>query len=153
MKKRATKRRKKIKQVEIENPYRFDLPNNEALVNGVKQIIRKEKNQDAYSISIVFVDNPFIIRLNKRYFDKSTPTDVISFNYQEQRLEGEIYISVEQAASQAHQYDCTLEEELCRLIVHGTLHLLNYTDNSAQDEEKMSELEDKYLNLFFKSIS
>ncbi|MBD3386937.1 rRNA maturation RNase YbeY [candidate division KSB1 bacterium] len=150
---KLARRRIKINRITIENPLRFDLPDKTLFIKGVETVIEQENYKNRYSISVIFVDNAFIINLNKRYFAKTSVTDVISFNYEEEFLEGEIYISFEQALRQADEHSCELREELLRLTIHGTLHLLNYEDYSPADRQKMSQLEDKYLNFYFKSIS
>ncbi len=131
----------------------FDLPDKKLFIKGVETVIEQENYKNRYSISVIVVDNAFIINLNKRYFAKTSVTDVISFNYEEEFLEGEIYISYEQASRQANEYGCELLAELLRLTIHGTLHLLNYEDYSPADRQRMSQLEDKYLHFYNKSIS
>ncbi len=78
-------------------------------------------------------------------------TDVIAFrinDYKYSEIEGEIYISLERAIDNAKTYSQKISKELARLIIHGTLHLLNYKDNTDNDKLIMTEIEDKYLNDF-----
>ena len=78
---------------------------------------------------IIFVNNNYIKDINLSYFQKSRPTDVISFPLHEDNadfVEGEVYISVDQAAGQAAEYKVSVNNELQRLIVHGLLHVLGY---------------------------
>ena len=92
----------------------------------VNWILQNEHSTYAWAISIVFVDDPFIIDLNKKFLEKSAPTDVISFNLTDDsnKPEGEIYISVETAARNAGIFNVEMQDEIYRLVAHGVYHLL-----------------------------
>lgn len=61
---------------------------------------------------------------------------------------GDIVISVETAARNAKRYRQTLERELVRLVIHGTLHLLGYSDATPKQRRKMALKELRYLRQF-----
>ena len=109
-------------------------------------------------LSVTFVDNAFIHKMNKEYRHIDRPTDVISFAFldgekdKEQLLKkkgpvslGDIYISVEKAQEQAKEYGHSLERELSFLFVHGLLHLLGYDHMTEEDEKVMFKLQDEIL--------
>jgi len=106
-------------------------------------------------ISLVLCDDPTIQELNRRFLNHNYPTDVLSFLLSEgegtskdkKGLSGEIIISVETAERNAKRYRQTLESELIRLAIHGTLHLLGYDDNTQQQRKLMRRKEGKYLKL------
>ena len=101
-----------------------------------------------YDISLAFVDNPTIHRLNKLYLDHDVPTDVISFPYSNagaKNLEGELVIGVEIARDQAAERGHDVQIELALYVIHGLLHLCGYDDKSAKDEATMRERERHYL--------
>lgn len=80
-------------------------------------------------ISILFVGDSEIKKLNKKYRKKDYPTDVLSFNIDENREDGTFYlgdvvVNRDQAKRQAGEYGNTLEEEISELAAHGVLHLL-----------------------------
>ena len=58
---------------------------------------------------------------------------------------GDIVISYPRAAEQAARYGHSVEEELLTLVVHGTLHLLNYDHECIEDRERMWRLQDDVL--------
>ena len=60
-------------------------------------------------------------------------------------MEGEIYISLARAIENAKKYGEPLSKELARLIIHGGLHLLDHRDETEDEKNKMTVLEDKYL--------
>ncbi len=97
---------------------------------------------------IIFVDNNYIQDINLSYFNKPLPTDVISFPLHGagKRVEGEIYISLEQAERQSCDYSVSLSEELQRLLIHGILHLLGYEDRTGSGKRHMTLKEDGYIN-------
>jgi len=111
-------------------------------------VLREEKCQKEGDLGIVLVDDKKIIELNRRYLKRKSPTDVLTFPYNEEGEEavwGEIYISVERADDQAKHYGVTLAEELARLIIHGVLHLLGYRDDTKRARKEMIQKEDGYL--------
>ncbi|MEO5509723.1 MAG: rRNA maturation RNase YbeY [Longimicrobiales bacterium] len=79
-------------------------------------------------LSITWLDDAAIAGLNYQYLGHVGPTDVISFElYEHDEIPvGDVYIGFEEAERQAAAHGCTLEEELVRLAVHGTLHILGF---------------------------
>lgn len=101
-----------------------------------------------YEISIAFVDNPTIHRLNKQYLDHDEPTDVLSFPYSAanaKKLEGELVIGVEVAQEAAAARGHDVQAELALYVIHGLLHLCGFDDKSANAEKEMRERERHYL--------
>ena len=92
----------------------------------VKGILKKEKAEG--ELSVTFCDDKLMKKLNKKYRGKDKTTDVLSFELgDKKKIMGDIYISVPQAIKQAKEYGVTLKDELGRLAIHGTLHVLGYT--------------------------
>jgi probable rRNA maturation factor len=101
-----------------------------------------------YEISLAFVDNPTIHRLNKRYLDHDEPTDVLSFPLSDpsaRKLAGELVIGVEVAQQQATERGHSVEAELTLYVIHGLLHLCGHDDKSDVAAAKMRERERYYL--------
>lgn len=132
---------------------------------GLRLLIRKccqavlltEKFENDAEVSVSFVDNAEIRRLNRIYRDKDKSTDVLSFPLGENGvydvnnetgayLLGDVVISMETAVKQAHIYGHSLEREVGFLTVHSMLHLLGYDhETSALDAAKMHEKEELIL--------
>jgi len=100
----------------------------------------------------VLTSNRTIRKLNKQWRGKDSPTDVLSFTIllepppKEMPWElGEIFISVEQAAAQAHSFNHSLERELAFLTVHGILHLLGFDHEKPAEEKEMMVRQEKIL--------
>lgn len=110
-------------------------------------IFASQNQEYSWNINIIFVNDDFIIELNKKYFQKDYATDVISFNLTElkESPEGEIYICVQTAIENAKHFQSTPKEEILRLVAHGVYHLLDYGDATAAEKELMTELENSAL--------
>ena len=120
-----------------------------ANVKRTAQKILRLVGQNNAELSLALVGNDEIRELNRRYRNKPTPTDVLSFPAYESaslhvRLLGDVIISVEQAEIQAKQARRTLEAEVEWLLIHGILHLLGYDhERSAKEAKIMRALEKK----------
>jgi len=112
--------------------------------NCLLNAFRGERIRKA-NVTLIFADDSYILRLNNEYLKHDYLTDVISFLLEEDSIEGEVYISVDRAIDQAKEYNVSLTNELIRLAVHGTLHLLGYDDGSEEERSKMAVLENKYM--------
>src|SRR3989338_11590087 len=71
------------------------------------------------TIHLVFVDDPTIRDLNRRYLGRDYPTDVLSFAYGEKGFLGELYISMDTLKRQAGEHGQALKDELNKIFVHG----------------------------------
>ncbi len=102
--------------------------------DALRQVFAAEGTGEA-RISLAFVSDEEITRLNERYLGHAYPTDVIAFplHHAGQPPFGDIYIGTEQAARQAAELGIPLEEELLRLTIHGTLHVLGYDHPAGED--------------------
>ena len=109
---------------------------------------------DNVVFNIIIVDNDEIHKINREYRGIDRPTDVISFALEdddtfvktEQRILGDIYISIDKAIEQAKEYGHPLLRELCFLTIHGILHLLGYDHMEKEDEEVMFGLQERILS-------
>ena len=115
----------------------------------VKNIFAEKKIKDA-ELSYIFCNDNFLSKLKKNFFKKNHFTDVIAFrlnSYEEKRVEGEIYISLPRAKENAKIYEEPYEKEVARLIIHGCLHLLGYSDKTKNEKQIMTNLENVLLDL------
>jgi probable rRNA maturation factor len=97
-------------------------------------------------VSLAFVDNPTIHRLNKQYLGHDEPTDVLSFPLGEKKkFGGELVIGAEVARDQAGQRGHDVQAELALYVIHGLLHLCGYDDGTPRDAAAMRERERHYL--------
>jgi probable rRNA maturation factor len=113
----------------------------------VRTVLAGEGKTDA-EISLAFVDNPTIHRLNRQYLQHDEPTDVLSFplsGLSSKRLSGELVIGVEVAKVFAEARGHDIQAELALYVIHGLLHLCGYDDKAETREKEMRERERHYL--------
>ena len=98
------------------------------------------------AVTIVFVSDSAIRKLNKQFRGEDKTTDVLSFPNESEPFEnenqsqlGEIVISVQRAAAQAKENGLTFSNEVEQLILHGLLHLCGY--DHGTDNGEMNRLE------------
>jgi len=96
-------------------------------------------DQPAYLLSVAFVGLKEIRRLNRSYRGRDYPTDVLSFSYGREQMEGlpflgEIVIAPEVAYRQAMASRTDPEREMRMLLLHGLLHLLGYDHETDRGE-------------------
>ena len=114
------------------------------MMASVDACLKSHKVKHA-KIDIILLSDRRIRTLNKQYLQHDYATDVITFPLDEQPLYGEIYVSLETARRQANEYGVTVVNELCRLAVHGALHMLGYDDATLEDRAAMHKLESKFI--------
>ena len=134
--------------VQIETDQKLVKLKEKSIIKLVSVVMKSEDIKNAEILFIFTTDN-VLMELKKKYFNQEHFTDVIAFrlnDYNENKVEGEIYISVPQVSNNAKQYNQAFNKELSRIIIHGSLHLLNYKDKTPQEKIKMTEKEDYFLN-------
>jgi probable rRNA maturation factor len=102
---------------------------------------------DKSEVTIVFVTDATIKKLNSQFRGKDHTTDVLSFSSEAEPFEtqnkarlGEVIISAQRAAAQAKQNGLSFSNEVQQLILHGLLHLSGYdheTDNGEMNRLEM----------------
>ncbi|HEX9829166.1 MAG TPA: rRNA maturation RNase YbeY [Bacteroidota bacterium] len=112
---------------------------------AVRSVLRRE-SKHLSSVSVVFVGSRFIRRINRDFLGHDIITDVISFPLQDGLgVDAELYINLERAKSQAREYNVKFKDEVLRLVIHGTLHVLGYDDTTKKAKQRMRRREDFYL--------
>jgi probable rRNA maturation factor len=119
------------------------------LRRAVRMILHDASIPEA-AVSVAIVDDPTIHQLNRRYLHHDDATDVLSFLLQreEDRLEGEVVVSAETAQRVAPQFGWSPADELLLYVIHGTLHLVGYDDQTPGQRAAMREEERAYLARF-----
>jgi len=114
----------------------------------LREVIKAE-NKKLGALSYIFCSDAFLADVNLQYLNHTTLTDIITFDTSENvhLIEGEIYISIERVKENALKFKVSLDQELHRVMVHGVLHLLGYSDKTSQQKKIMRKKEDAYLSL------
>ncbi len=133
---------------------KVNFSNSIEIKKGIVHILVKYlKNELKFNISsliINFIEADLITRINIQYLNHHYSTDIITFNYSGNHnlLDGELYISVEDAAANAKKFGVLNVREYYRLVIHGILHLMGYDDRSKNDKLVMKRAENKLLKGF-----
>jgi probable rRNA maturation factor len=120
----------------------------QALKAAAQAVLEGEGVAEA-KVTLAFVDNAHIHRLNKQFLGHDEPTDVLTFPYSpkgSRKLEGEVVIGAEVAKEYAADRGHDVNLELLLYVVHGCLHLCGYTDTDPKSERAMRAKEREYLH-------
>ncbi len=131
----------------LETP--FKLSSKRIINRWIKEVIQYHHFKCG-EITYIFTNDPKILEVNKQYLQHDYFTDIITFNYNEDKIiSGDIYISVDTVKSNANTYNVTFEEELHRVIIHGILHLLGFNDKTKDQQKEMTNNEDLNLKVLY----
>lgn len=110
--------------------------------------VAKSYGRRVGELGYMFVNDDKILEVNREYLGHDYYTDVITFDYDEDDVvSGDVVISLDTVASNAHLFNKTYEEELYRVIIHGILHLCGINDKGPGEREQMEAAENKALAL------
>ena len=117
-----------------------------ALRNWIHESILAE-NQTLQELNFIFCSDDYLLKMNQQYLNHDTFTDVITFDHsgQNQAIYGDVFISIERVKENAKLFKNGFNQELCRVMIHGTLHLIGYKDKKSADKSTMTEKENEYL--------
>jgi probable rRNA maturation factor len=122
----------------------------ERIRKSALRILKNEKFKVHGEITFSFVNDSEIKKLNAKYLNKNSVTDVLAFNATNTSDKGEFFadiiISTDTAIRNAKIFKTSNEYELSLYIVHGLLHLLGYNDNTIKNKEIMRRKELKYVD-------
>jgi len=115
----------------------------------LKGVVKKE-NKTLGCVNFIYCTDDYLLDLNKTYLKHTSLTDVITFNFSENKktIEGDVYISTERVKENAKAFSETFSLELLRTMVHGVLHLIGYNDKITEDKKLMVEKENHFLSDF-----
>lgn len=103
-------------------------------------------------VNYIFCSPDYHREMNRKYLGHDYYTDVITFDYsdrdEKKLVSGDIFIDPATVADNASALGYTPLQELRRVIIHGVLHLCGYADKHPDEERKIHELEDHYLNQY-----
>lgn len=125
-----------LTKINIYNQIEKRIGNKAKIKSIIKYILRKESFKSLDEVNIIITDEGFLKNLNKKFFGKDRPTNVISFNL---GTTGEIYISKDEIRKL---------EDLYYYLIHGLLHIIGYDHRNKKSEDSMHNRCLRYLNKF-----
>lgn len=110
----------------------------------------KAEGFELQELNIILCSDDYLLNINKTYLNHNTYTDIITFDNSENAgkiILGDIFISIERVFENSKKFNVSKTDELHRVIIHGTLHLLGYKDKSPKEKALMTKKENEYLKL------
>ena len=140
--------------VEVINDYNQKLYIESQLIKSL--ILNVLEFEGICEADLIFIlsNRNYLNKLKKSFFSKDHYTDVIAFNLndQDEKIEGEIYISIDDVLLNSKEFDQSFNDEFKRIIIHGLLHILGYDDDTIINKKQMTKLENKYMKFLNKEI-
>ena len=126
--------------------------NSEFFVLWLSDVCKTEQ-QELGDLTLVFCSDDYLLEINKEHLNHDYYTDIITFDYTDEVVSGDLFISVDRVIDNAKLVSESFKRELFRVVVHGVLHLLGYADKTDGDKVLMRSLEDKYLEFVSRETS
>ena len=121
--------------------------NEESISNWVAVSIKRLRFREG-DISVIFCSDDYLKQININYLNHHYYTDIITFDYSDNKIiSGDLFVSIDRVKENAEINNENFNKEICRVIIHGILHLCGYKDKTSKEKEEMRKLEDSFLNL------
>jgi probable rRNA maturation factor len=125
----------------------YNLKDKLKIKRWIQQTVTSESKKTG-DINIIFCSDEYLLEVNKQYLNHDYYTDIITFNYNTDKVNGDLFISLDRVADNANQNNVPRETELLRVIIHGVLHLLGYNDKTPKEEKIIRAKEDDCIKIF-----
>jgi rRNA maturation RNase YbeY len=118
------------------------------LKKWVSSVIELEKRKIG-EINFIICNDDQLLNINQKFLNHDTYTDIITFptSNNPEIISSEIYISISRVRENARLQNILEFDEICRVFIHGLLHLLGYKDHSESEKKEMRAKEDYCLTL------
>ncbi|SNS42785.1 rRNA maturation RNase YbeY [Belliella buryatensis] len=118
-----------------------------------KKWLKEIAQRETYKIgelNYIFCSDEYLYKINLEYLDHDTYTDIITFDNSEEedKIEGDIFISIDRVKENATKENEGFDHELLRVLSHGLLHLMGYKDKTKKEAELMRRMENQSIQLF-----
>ena len=118
---------------------------------AIRQWLKQQAEAEGYSVgdlNYIFCSDDHVLQVNRDYLQHDFYTDIITFDQSEEgeKIEGDIFISVDRVVDNANQLAVTAEQEMRRVLAHGLLHLCGYGDKTDEEATQMRAKEDEWLS-------
>jgi len=130
-------------KIEINNQanYKIDLKLAKKVISAFARAYKINKNKE---ISLAFVGDAEMKKLNHAYRGLNKATDVLSFSSDGDYL-GEIIVDYNQIKRQAGRFNNSAEQEMIFILTHGLLHLSGYNDETEKQREEMIKMGKEFI--------
>ena len=125
----------------------FKLAKKPPLSIWIENVVKKE-GKTLGAVSYIFCSDDYLHKMNLEFLNHDTLTDIITFPYNNDPIEGDIFISIDRVKDNAQDFKVSFETELHRVMIHGILHLCGYKDKTTEEAKLMRHKEDESIALF-----
>ena len=129
-----------------------DVPYKLTRKKATRQWLKQQAEAEGYTVgdlNYIFCSDDYVLQVNRDYLQHDYYTDIITFDQSEEedKIEGDIFISVDRVAENAQQIGVSAEQEMRRVLAHGMLHLCGYGDKTDEEAAQMRAKEEEWMNL------
>jgi len=130
----------------------FKLPN-KLIIRNIIKTIAKDNQFKCGDINYIFCNDDYLLQINQKYLNHDYFTDIVTFNYNNLgSICGDMFISIDRVKENSELYKQKLDIEFVRVIFHGILHLVGFTDDTNEKKKIMRDKEDFYIHLFLNYV-
>ena len=127
-----------------------DVPYKLTQKQATRQWLKQQAEAEGYTVgdlNYIFCSDDYVLQVNRDYLQHDYYTDIITFDQSEEddKLEGDIFISVDRVADNAQQLGISAEQEMRRVLAHGMLHLCGYGDKTDEEAAQMRAKEEEWM--------
>jgi probable rRNA maturation factor len=126
----------------------FTLKQKSEIRNWILNTVKNESYR-LKELNYIFCSDEYLLGINRQYLNHDTYTDIITFDTSEEErvVVGDVFISIDRIKENADKFKSAERDELHRVMIHGVLHLLGYTDKGKKEKAQMTDKENQYLGL------
>ena len=137
-----------MKKITLQAQNQFSVQNEEQLLSWLSDCVLLLDKQIG-DIHIALMDDDALLALNEKHLDHDHYTDVITFDYSTAKeVNCDIAVSTDRVSENATLEGVSVENELARVLIHGILHCVGYSDKTPNDKQIMRMKEDEMLKQF-----
>lgn len=115
------------------------------VASKIAKEIFADYNKEIGFVNIIFCDDAYLLDINRTHLNHDYYTDIITFGYDVDSIQSDMYISTERVLENAHDLNISPIHELYSVIFHGCLHLCGLKDKTNAQIRDMRAAEAKYL--------
>lgn len=130
----------------------FELKDFEQINAWLQGVVLEQEATLGY-LNFIFCSDAHLHQINVSYLNHDTFTDIITFPYNYNPVESDIFISIDRIKENAQVFEVAFMDELLRVMVHGVLHLVGFNDKSPEEQQLMREQENHYVDQYKSSTS
>lgn len=136
-----------IQFLNADHPYRLrETKKIRAWLQGVISNYGKQEGE----ITVVFCSDDYLLKINQESLNHHDYTDIITFDYcVDDLISGDLFISVPRVQENGRLFQTGSRQEMCRVLVHGILHLIGFQDKTDQTQAAMRDAENRALAELF----